>query len=249
MKRLSVLVSLLAAFASAAGAATLIAPSGSSIPENLLRISVQFDAPLGGQLDMRHVTLVDASGQTIENALLDIPLTSRDRKRVSILLHPGRIKTGVGPNLAVGPALHEGATVVLLIDDPQLPQPLKKSWVVGPTLSQNIDVHAWRIQAPQAGTRKPLQLAFSTALDAGSVQMIAVASPTGGRVNGKAILIDGETGWQFTPSAPWRAGTYRIRVHPDLEDPQGNRMCSAFEQIQQSGKACDDEGILSFSIR
>jgi len=240
---------MLAAFAPAAGAATLISPSGDSIPENLLRIGLQFDAPLGSQLDMRHVRLMDASDQPIDNALLDIPLASRDGKRVSLLLHPGRIKTGVGPNLAVGPALHEGATVVLLIDDPQLPRPLKKSWSVGPAISANIDVQAWRIQAPQAGTRKPLRLEFPAALDAGSLQMIAVASPNGSRMHGTATLIENETGWQFIPSVPWRAGNYRIRVHPDLEDPQGNRMCSAFEQIQQSGKACDDEGMLSFSIR
>ena len=249
MKRLAILLPLLAALAPAAVAATLISPSGSSIPENLLRIGVQFDTPLGNQLDMRHVTLTDASGNPIENALLDIPLTSHDGKRVSILLHPGRIKTGVAPNLAVGPALHEGATVVLLIDDPQLPQPLKKSWLVGPALSQAIDVQKWQIQAPQAGTRKPLQLAFSAALDAGSVRMIAVASPSGQRVNGTSTLTKGEMGWQLTPTLPWRAGSYQIRVHPDLEDPQGNRMCSAFEQIQQSAKACDDEGTLNFSIR
>jgi len=230
-------------------AAPLISPSGDTVPENLLRIELQLDAPLAGQLDMRHVMLVDGTGTPIRDALLDIPLASRDRTRVSILLHPGRIKTGVGPNVALGMALHQGTTLVLRIDDPQLPQPLRKSWTVVAPASENIDVNRWVIQAPAAATRKPLLVAFPAALDAGAVGMIAVAAPDGGRLDGRAKLVHGEMQWQFIPTHPWRAGDYQVRAHPEIEDPQGNRMCSAFEQVQQSGKACRGDGVLDFSVR
>jgi hypothetical protein len=31
------------------------------------------------------------------------------------------------------------------------------------------------------------------------------------------------------PARPWRAGSYAVVTHPDLEDAAGNRPCSPFE--------------------
>jgi hypothetical protein len=86
------------------------------------------------------------------------------------------------------------------------------------------------------------------ALDGAGAGLIAVAGPDGQRLAGKAVLADGETEWRFTPSSRWRAGNYLLRIHPSLEDPQGNRICSAFEQAAQSREACRDEGTQAFKI-
>jgi len=50
--------------------------------------------------------------------------------------------------------------------------------------------------------------------------------------------------------APWPvvAGAYLLRIHPGLEDPQGNRLCSAFEQAGQSAQLCQDEGRIAVVI-
>jgi hypothetical protein len=78
--------------------------------------------------------------------------------------------------------------------------------------------------------------------------MIAVAAGDGRRLAGQSALANGESQWRFVPTLPWRAGTYELRVHPDLEDPQGNRQCSAFEQQGQSKEPCHDEGRLPFNV-
>src|SRR5213595_282994 len=92
-----------AAAASAAVGETSISPAGNTVPENLLRIELHLDAQLPAPLDMRHVKLSDREGNAIPDALLDMALPSRDGLDVVILLHPGRIKSGVAPNVALGP--------------------------------------------------------------------------------------------------------------------------------------------------
>lgn len=243
------LTALLAALLSpAAFAAPHVTPSGAEVPENLLRIVLHLDAPLSAPLDMHHVLLLDSSGATIPDAFLDLPLPGRDGRELTLLLHPGRIKTGVGPNVALGPALRAGQGVLLRIDDPQLGRPLEKRWQVQPALRQRIAPEAWTWHAVQRGGRTTLRIAFPQALDSGAAPMLALQGPDGRRVEGAARLASGERGWQFTPARPWRQGKYLLRVHPALEDPQGNRLCSAFEQAGQSAQQCGEEGRREFII-
>jgi hypothetical protein len=107
----------LAAGAWASGAVSVY-PSGTSVPENLLRIELRFRVPLRTPLDMVHVKLLDREGQLIPDPFLDLPLPSADGRRLSLLLHPGRVKSGVGANVVLGRALRAGSLVTLVIDDP-----------------------------------------------------------------------------------------------------------------------------------
>lgn len=232
----------------AAAAAALITPSGAAVPENLLRIVLHLDAPLSAPLDMRHVVLLDGAGAAIPDAFLDLPLAGRDGRDVTLLLHPGRIKTGVGPNVALGPALRAGQRVVLRIDAPQLRRPLEKRWRVEPALRQRIAPQEWLVQAVRRGGRAPLRIVFPQALGGDAAPLLALQGPDGRRLDGTARLTSGERVWRFVPARPWRAGKYMLRVHPQLEDPQGNRLCSAFEQADQSTQQCDEEGRREFII-
>ena len=38
-----------------------------------------------------------------------------------------------------------------------------------------------------------------------------------------------EKSWRFTPARPWRAGTHRVDVSPDLEDVAGNTPSRPFD--------------------
>lgn len=246
--RASVGAALLLAVPLAASAGALVTPSGPAVPENLLRIVLHLDTPLQSPLDMRHVVLLGSDGVAIDDAFLDLPLAGRDGKSLTLLLHPGRIKTGVGPNVALGPALRAGQSVVLRIDDPQLGRVVEKRWQVQPPLRQAITPRQWTVQAVKRGSRTPLRVLLPAALDAGAAPLLALQGPDGQRVAGTARLAAGETEWRFTPAQAWRAGSYVLRVHPQLEDPQGNRLCSAFEQAGQSAQQCDDEGRREFII-
>ncbi|NYE60174.1 hypothetical protein FHW58_001326 [Duganella sp. 1224] len=237
----------LAAPGMAAGAS--ITPSGPEVPQNLLRIELHLDRPLAAPLDMSRVALLDGDGQPIADALLDLPLRDRDGMTVTLLLHPGRIKRGVGPNTALGPALRAGQAVTLRIDDPQLARPLQRQWRVTPPLRQRIDPAQWMVQAVRQGGRQALRVTLPAALDGAAAGAIALQGPDGQRVAGSAALADGEREWRFTPAHNWRPGDYRLRIHPQLEDPQGNRLCAAFEAARQSAAPCDDEGLLAFTIK
>jgi len=239
---------VLAALPALAPAAPAITPSGPQVPENLLRIELHLDRPLAAPLDMRRVRLFDGEGRPIEGAFLDLPLADQRAAEVSLLLHPGRIKTGVGPNLALGPALRAGQAIVLKIDDPQLGKPLEQRWLVGPPLRQAIDPQRWTVQPVQPGGRQPLLVRLPAALDGDAASLLALQGPDGRRVSGTGRLSAGEQEWRFTPAQAWRTGNYVLRIHPRLEDPQGNRLCSAFEQARQSAQACADEGRLPFII-
>jgi len=229
-------------------AGATVTPSGPTVAENLLRIVVHLDRPLTAPLDMAHVALLDGAGAPVQDAFLDLPLSDRSGRNATLLLHPGRIKSGVGPNVALGPALHSGQFVTLRIDDPRMGAPVERRWQVVAPVRERVDPRTWTVQTAGRGSRQPLRVLLPAALDAAATGLIAVQGPDGRRLSGAAELTAGEREWRFTPAHAWRAGTYLLRIHPRLEDPQGNRLCSAFEQAGQSTQPCDDEGRVTFVI-
>lgn len=231
-----------------ARAGASVTPSGPTVAENLLRIELRLDRPLTAPLDMAHVALLDSAGAPIRDAFLDLPLSDQSGKTVTLLLHPGRIKSGVGPNLALGPALRSGQTVTLRIDDPQLGPAVEQRWQVTAPLRQRIDPQQWTVQTVRHRSRQPLRVILPSALDGAAAAQIAVQGPDGQRVSGAAKLVAGEREWRFTPSHNWMPGAYLLRIHPQLEDPQGNRLCSAFEQAGQSAQQCEQEGRVGFVV-
>ena len=230
-----------------AGVLGTVSPSGESVPANLLRIELRFDQPLPA-LPLRSIVLRDARGAPIDNALLDLALAGKDERSLVVLMHPGRVKQGLGAQQALGRALHEGDQFSITVDDPRLAHPLRRSWRVGPAREQRIDPARWSVQEPVAGGRAPLLLKLPEALNASAADLIAVAGPGMRRVAGHARWRDGETEWRFIPASPWQAGAYQVRLHPDLEDPAGNRLCAAFEERQQSERDCSEDAIIAFRV-
>jgi hypothetical protein len=188
---------------------------------------------------MDRVRLFDGHGALVEDVFLDLPLPGDDGRTLALLLHPGRVKTGVGPNLALGRALHAGEDVTLVVDDPQLGAPLRKRWhVVPPDREALLAGAAWPKAGPNAGSREPVGVRWPAALTASGALLVGVRGPDGERLQGVASLRDGETVWRFVPDLPWRPGTYAIVVHPRLEDVAGNRPCAAFEAAALSEVDC-----------
>ena len=94
-----------------------------------------------------------------------------------------------------------------------------------------------------------MQVSFPVALDSSARDFIAIADAEGRRVPGHAVLSADETRWDFVPAKPWRAGRYELRVHPLLEDPQGNRICAAFEEVRQSEADCVEDARITFTTK
>ena len=224
--------------AAAHAAPVVVTPSGDAVPENLLRIELRLARPLARPLRMDRVRLVDDQGADIDGAFLDLPLPGDDGRTIALLLHPGRVKSGVGANLALGRALHAGEAVTLVVDDPQLGAPVRKRWRVDPPARHALLPPDAPLATPRAGTREPLSLRFDTPLTASAVQRLAVRGPRGERLAGAAELRDGETTWRFVPARAWAAGAHTLMVHPRLEDVSGNRSCAPFEAAGLADVEC-----------
>ncbi len=217
-----------------------IHPAGPAVPENLLRIELRFDRPQRLPFDVERLALLDSEGREIPHALLDVALPDADGRRITVLLDPGRVKTGVGPNLEAGRALQEGATVGLRVAGSDAAvAPAVKTWRVTAAISQALQPQLWRLDAPRRGTRDALSVDLRMPISSASEGLIAVVDGQGRRVAGRVWLDDGDATWRFQPARPWATGRHRLVTHPGLEDPAGNRSCAAFEAPIRSTSACD----------
>lgn len=225
----------------AAAAAVEVHPAGPAVPENLLRIELRFAQPQRLPFAVDRVKLLDAQGVPLEGALLDLALPGADGRRVSVLMDPGRVKRGAGPNRDAGRALQAGDTVRLVVEDRVV-----KMWAVTEAVSHALRPDAWQFEAPRAGSRQALVVDLREPISSTGESLIAVVDAAGRRIRGQAALSHGDAVWTFRPAQPWRQGLHQLVLHPELEDPAGNRRCAAFEQVRASEVRCDTPLALPF---
>lgn len=230
-----------------ASPAARVQPSGDTVPENLLRIELRFAAPLQSPLDMRRVIL-ESDGRRIEGAFLDEPLSSANARKVTLLLHPARVKTGVRANNEHGRVLKAGNVVTLRIEALAPRQTVSKSWRVVSPLTTPLAPRNWKLNPPRSGGRSPLLVEMDVPISSAADGLIAIRGPDGLRVKGTAALGDGERTWTFLPDKPWAAGRYALVTHPDLEDPAGNRVCAPFEASRVERQNCEHGTQMPFVV-
>jgi hypothetical protein len=213
------------------------APSQAVIPANTLRLYLRFSEPMArGQL-REMVSLSTADGTPVASPFLSLEaeLWDLSQTRATLLLDPGRIKQGVGPNVAGGALLQEGQSYRLTVS-PQmrsaagrpLGAPVSVAFRVGPPESRAIAPEVWEILSPAAGSHAPLSIAFDRIMDSGVVlRLITLHAPDGQPVAGQ-ITSDGG-GWSLIPGNPWQAGSYSLIVDPELEDVAGNTIGAPFD--------------------
>ena len=218
-----------------------IYPTAAELPVNLLRVYVHFSAPMSEGWAARAITVSRAdTGETLEDVFLppEPELWDAERRRLTMLLDPGRIKRGLVPNLEFGYPLVEGTTVRIAVDPAfrdAAGQPLRDStertYNIGPALRSRVDPTAWQLTAPAAGSREPLQVEFDRPLDHGLLQhCLSVRDEAGNTIAGLAETGAGERNWRFTPDNPWTTGERRLVVEPRLEDVAGNSPARVFDR-------------------
>jgi hypothetical protein len=200
-----------------------VQPSAQEVPANLLRISIRFAAPVEGPL-LSRLSLLRPDGKPIDEPFLQQELWSPNGKVLTIVMHPGRVKIGLNAREAMGPILATGDDVSLALDG----RPIKR-WSVGPADGIGPVASAWKLSDVRVESKEPLVVTLDAPIDGRDADYLAIADAHSRRVPGHAQLMNGETTWTFTPSAPWRAGTYQLVARSTLEDPAGNRLGSHFE--------------------
>src|SRR5262245_23894089 len=99
----------------AAPRVVLVQPSGPEIPANLLRLSIGFAAPFEGPL-LPRLSLLRADGRQVQAPFLKQELWSPDGKTLTLLMHPGRVKSGLKAHDEKGPILSVGDDAALALD-------------------------------------------------------------------------------------------------------------------------------------
>jgi hypothetical protein len=218
---------------------TRVYPSADLLPENQLKFYLHFSAPMSFGEAYRRVHLLDGKGEKIELPFLEIDqeLWDPGRRRLTVFFDPGRVKSGLVPNLEEGRPILEGHSYTLLVDDEwldaegrRLKGGFRKRFRVGPADREPPNLANWKLEPPAAGTREPLAVKFPEPLDRALLDhLIGVTTAERKPIGGAIEVGDRETRWRFTPQAAWREGNYILEVGTALEDLAGNSIGRPFE--------------------
>ncbi len=212
---------------------TAIYPSADALPENTLRFYIHFSAAMQPHKSAEFIQLIDhETGQHDAQAFMAFKqeLWSRDRKRLTLLMDPGRIKRGVAQNLELGPALLEGKTYSIVVNEgwpsatgAQKIESFSKPFTVTAALRTLPDTKYWAVEPPRSFTTEPLTITFDRPFDHVLAQTsIAVTDAAGQTIDGSVALAGNETVWRFTPARPWTGQNVQLVVDATMEDVASN---------------------------
>lgn len=228
---------------------TRVSPALAEVPANLLKFYIHFSEPMSRRGIGNHIQLQNEDGTIVEQAFLEMEdgLWDGSSRRLTVFFHPGRIKRGLNFHEESGPPLEAGKRYRLVVSaaamseegDP-MAAAFTHSFQVGGPDRTSPDPRAWTVVAPRAGTRGELKLVSPEPLDeALFARVVAVED-----VEGTVEVAGGGREWIFRPESPWKAGSYEVRVGPQLEDLAGNRPGRLFDEpAREDGKRGEAEGV------
>jgi hypothetical protein len=172
----------------------------------------------------------------LPGSILDTELWDAHRRRLTVLIEPGRIKRGLRPHEEAGAPLTEGGSVTVVVDSevrddtgaPLMAEARRTYRVTAPWRSR-IDPTRWLVTWPTAA-QDPLHVAFDRPLDRVLAQRYLVPTDaTGRRVPGR-VAVDAEArSWTFFPAAS-TVTVESLHVDARLEDPAGNSVRRVFDR-------------------
>ena len=239
-----------------------IYPSATVWPENMLRLYVDFSGPMSRGAGTKYIHLVDDDGREVPDAILAAyaDLWNPDATRLTVFFDPGRVKRGVGPNVAMGRAIVRGRRYAIAVD---------QAWpdAHGRPLSAGF---RREFTAGRGGLRRPLDRATG----ASTRRRPTAARPWSWHSRRPSIARSSSarsacgrpmaaTSRAASPSRPrkraWSSLRRRLAARPlrvvamtALEDPAGNKIGRAFEVLMADTprRATDPEVVhVSFEIR
>lgn len=220
-------------------AITAVYPSANRLPENTLRFYIHFSGPVARGDVYRHLKLIRDDGVEVKDPFLELDeeLWSTDGNRLTVLLHPGRVKRELVPREQEGAILEEGRTYTLTISEKwadlegrPLVAAYRKPFTAGPSDDEMVKPDTWSILAPRAGSDAPLIVRLPKPLDHAMLGRVVWVVDTAGKpVPGVLTVGGGERVLTFAPKARWAKGDYRLTGDSMLEDMCGNSVARPFE--------------------
>jgi hypothetical protein len=232
------------------GELAAIYPTRDTVPENLLKIYLQFSQPMqqvGEALNFIKVTDETIGEEIIVFLELESELWNKAHDRLTLWLDPGRIKTDLIPNKEKGLPILAGREYTLHISKEwktALGLPLKKDYtkklVVTARDSNKPNPDNWEILPPAAGEKGHLQIIFEEPMDAIlAKETLIIKDDDGQLVPGDFVLGKHEKSILFKPVNDWNKGYYNILTESKLEDMAGNNLDRLFDTdvTQNQGRA------------
>jgi hypothetical protein len=226
-------------------------PSANEIPANLLRFHLRFDE-VPDVFDIgTAIRLIDVNEAVVDHVFLDLNegLWSADGLTLTVMLHPGRIKTGLVASGNLGSAFREYDQYELQLRREHLPflqgrSPSSASaaneWVcikrftAIAAITTAIDAQSLLLSAPNAHSLNPLSITFPRSIDRLAAENYARLSNATDAVLDVQIEADSaERTIYFVPRHAWPSGPVKVHFSGDFEDVSGNRLSSAFAKDVQ----------------
>ena len=218
-----------------------IYPSVEELPVNQLKLYVHFSSPMSEGCAARtiHVRRAD-NNEPLEGVFLGMEpeLWDPERRRITLLFDPGRIKRGLVPNEEAGYPLIEGVPIIVSLDAEfrdAAGRPLRsgaeRRYEIGPPLRVRVNPSDWRYHWPTVGSTDPLTVEFDRPLDHALLgHSLWVNDAAGVALAGHGSAGIGEKAWRFEPQSPWEKDRYQVMVDPSLEDLAGNSLIRVFDR-------------------
>jgi len=216
-----------------------IYPRSDSLPENLLKIYLEFSQPMVEGHSQEFIHLLDDKGDSLSNSFLFLQseLWNEEGTILSLWFDPGRIKRDLQPNKKLGPPLVYKKHYHLVIDSSW---PDQQGTILGRSFTKEIvaiardsvspDPDHWKITIPKKGTRQPFVVDAGESLDYFLLlNTINLLDPSGKEIPGQKMILEGETGFSFIPEKPWLQGVYTMQIESRLADLAGNNLNRLFD--------------------
>ncbi len=228
-------------------------PEVEVVPSNILKFYVRFSRPMeGGDPMFERIKLhdeTDAKDVTLPWRTLD--LWSTDRRTLTLLPHPGRVKRLIPYAIGLGEVLHEGhayaLTVTAEVRDAggrPMAASFTKRFRAGPPDRERPLPERWGVTAPAAGTLDPLVVDFAEPMEhALLLRSLTITSTAQGAVEGTITAGATDRSARFVPKAPWAAGAHAVSVDQDVEDLAGNTPRKLFDAAIGQTNAKAPEGL------
>lgn len=235
-----------------------IYPSGAVLPENTLRFHIHFSTPMKPHVSADFIQLVGATGTPDPAAFMAFKqeLWSADRKRLTVLMDPGRIKRGVAQNIALGAALEAGKSYAIVVkngwpsaDGTEVAPRFVQSFRASDALRTIPSSSLWTFKPPHMMSREDLVITFDRPFDRQSASSkISVLDGAGRLLGGVVTLEDAETTWRFTPHQPWTTATVQIVVDARMEDVAGNNFRDVLDHAAGTDSHDIDHEIVTLTL-
>lgn len=235
-------------------------PHLDSLPENLLKVYIEFNYPMQEGVSADHIFLVKEN-DTLKNVFLDLQpeLWNHDRTMLTLWLDPGRIKRDLQPNQQLGAPLAAGVHYKVVIkpgwqdgNGAAMEKAFEKKFYTIRRDSISPDPGLWEIVAPRAGAQLPLMIDFHESLDYQLLlSSLRIVDSKDREIKGEVLVSWDGSKWLFKPAEAWFPGDYFIEIESKLEDLAGNNLNRLFDTDLAKPQKKDQPEIyrLNFNIK